>query len=59
MDADEIVALVKKRRDQFFDSQIVGTADDPLGYSAAGLNRAIADECDSLLAEIAGKGPAG
>jgi len=40
----------------FFDAQGVGTAEDPLEYSAASLARAIADEYDSQLAEIeAGK----
>jgi len=54
MDAGEIIAAIKKRRDSFFDSQIAGTSEDPLEYSAAGLSRAVADEYDSLLLEIQG-----
>lgn len=54
VDAIEIIAAIKRRRDSFFDSQIVGTSEDPLEYSAAGLSRAIADEYDSLLVEIQG-----
>jgi len=52
MDANEIVGAIRRRRDYFFDAQIAGTAEDPLEYSAASLARAIADEYDSLLAEI-------
>jgi hypothetical protein len=52
MIADEIITIIKRRREHFFDSQIAGTADDPAEYSAADVSRAIADEYDSLLAEI-------
>jgi hypothetical protein len=52
MDASQIVEEIKKRRDAFWDRQIVGTASDPLVYSEAGVARAIADEYDSLLAEV-------
>ncbi len=52
MNANEIVASIRKRRDNFLDAQIIGTAEDPLEYSAASVSRAIADEYDSLLAEI-------
>jgi hypothetical protein len=52
MDANRIVAIIKKRRDDYFDAQIAGTADDPLEYTSAGVKRAIADEYDSLLEEI-------
>jgi hypothetical protein len=52
MDAPQIVEVIMKRRDAVWDSQIVGTASDPLVYSEAGVARAIADEYDSLLAEI-------
>jgi hypothetical protein len=54
--SDDIIATIKKRRDDFFDSQIAGTAADPLEYTSADVKRAIADEYDSLLLEIkAGK----
>jgi len=52
VDASEIIAIIKKRRDDYFDSQIAGTASDPLVYTAAEVSRAIADEYDSLLLEI-------
>jgi hypothetical protein len=52
MDASQIVELIRKRRNAFWDRQIVGTASDPLSYTDAGVARAIADEYDSLLAEI-------
>ena len=52
IDADQIINLIKNRRDWFMDAQIAGTAADPKDYSQAELNRAIADEYDSLLAEI-------
>ena len=57
MDENEIIAIVRKRRDNFFDAQIAGTAEDPLEYSAASVNMAIADEYDSLLLEIQGQKP--
>jgi hypothetical protein len=52
MEASQIVEVIKRRRDTFWDRQIVGTASDLLTYSDAGVARAIADEYDSLLAEI-------
>jgi len=52
MNASEIVEVIKRRRDEFWDLQIVGTASDPLDYSAADLARAKADEYDRLLVEI-------
>jgi hypothetical protein len=52
MEADKIVEIIKKRRDQFWDSQIVGTGADPLTATGADVARAIADEYDDLLAEI-------
>jgi len=56
MDASEIITAIRRRRDHFFDVQGAGTAEDPPEYSAAEVARAIADEYDSLLAEIeAGK----
>ena len=56
MDMNGIVAAIRRRRDYFFDAQICGTAEDPLEYSAASLARAIADEFDSLLAEVEDSG---
>ena len=35
MDANEIIAMIQKRRNEFFDAQIAGSADDPLEYSLA------------------------
>jgi hypothetical protein len=52
--ADPIMQIIKRRREEFFESQIVGTAEDPLVWSHAGLNRAISDEYDNLLREIEG-----
>jgi hypothetical protein len=52
MDAIEIISIIQKRRDEFFDSQISGTAEDPLTHTSADVSRAIADEYDSLLEEI-------
>lgn len=57
MDSDEIIAIIKKRRDDFFDSQIAGTAEDPFEYTSADVKRAIADEYDSLLLEIQAGNP--
>ena len=54
MDSEEIITRIKKRRDEFFDRQIAGDASYPLEYSAASVNRAIADEYDSLLLDILG-----
>ena len=51
MDSEEIIVLIRTRRDHFFDAQVAGTPDDALEYSAADLSRAIADEYDSLLVE--------
>ena len=52
MDTSNIVDVIKKRRDMFWDRQILGAASDPPVYSAAELARAIADEYDSLLIEL-------
>lgn len=57
MDSKEIIANIKKRRNEFFDRQSAGDASDPLEYSAASVNRAIADEYDSLLLDISGQVP--
>jgi hypothetical protein len=52
MDAQQIIDVIKKRRDDFFDAQIMGTADDPKVWSEADAKRLIADEYDLLLEEI-------
>jgi hypothetical protein len=52
MDSNSIVAAIRRRRNYFFDAQGVGTEHDPLEFTAAEVSRAIADEYDSLLAEI-------
>ncbi len=52
MDSNRIISAIRRRRDYFFDAQGVGTAKDPLEYTAAEMSRAIADEYDTLLAEI-------
>jgi hypothetical protein len=52
MDAAQIVEAIKRRRDLFWDRQVLGTASDSLVYSEAELAKAIADEYDSLLAEV-------
>ena len=52
MNAGQIIDAIKRRRNQFFDTQIVGNADDPKLYSDFDVARAISDEYDSLLAEI-------
>ena len=52
MDVNEIMKIIKARRETFFDAQIVGTAKDPLVATAADVARSISDEYDSLLAEI-------
>lgn len=52
MDSNIFIATIRRRRDHFLDAQGVGTAEDPLEFSAAEVSRAIADEYDSLLAEI-------
>ena len=52
MDAQQIIKIIKRRREDFFDSQKAGTADDPLVYTVADRSRAISDEYDELLEEI-------
>jgi len=52
MDTSQIVDVIRKRRDMFWDRQILGAASDPPVYSEAELARAIADEYDSLLIEL-------
>lgn len=52
MDTSQIVDIIKKRRDMFWDRQILGAASDPPIYSEAEFARAIADEYDSLLIEL-------
>jgi hypothetical protein len=57
MDTQTIIAIIKRRRDQFWDRQTVGSASDPDGGAAAQRARDFADEYDSLLAEIEGENP--
>jgi hypothetical protein len=52
MNASEIVEVIKRRRDSFWDLQIEGTSSDDPVYSGADLARAKADEYDDLLVEI-------
>ena len=52
MDAQSIIEVIKRRRNQFWDQQTLGSSRDPDGGEAAQQARAIADEYDSLLAEI-------
>jgi hypothetical protein len=55
MNSTEIINAIERRRDHFFDTQAVGTKQDPPTHSFAEVARAIADEYDSLLQEIRGK----
>ena len=57
MDALQIVEAIKKRRDLFWDRQVLGTASDPLLYSEPDLARSIADEYDSLLVQLGAISP--
>lgn len=52
MDAKQIIAIIKKRRDEFWDRQIGASTADPDHAEAAQRARDIADEYDDLLAEI-------
>jgi hypothetical protein len=52
MDTDQIIAMIKRRRDDFFGSTAGSSSEDPLEYSAADMNCAIANEYGSLLLEI-------
>jgi hypothetical protein len=54
VDAVEIIKIINRRKDEFSDSQLIGTADDPPVFSEADVARAKADEYESLLAEIEG-----
>jgi len=54
VDAVEIINIINRRKDEFYDLQLIGTADDPLVFTEAGVARAKADEYESLLAEIEG-----
>jgi hypothetical protein len=51
MNASEIVEIIKRRRDSFWDRQTIGTLSDDLVYSEADMARAMADEYDGLLVE--------
>lgn len=52
MQVRDIIRIIEKRRDDYFDAQIAGTADDPKQWSEADVQHRIATEYDSLLAEI-------
>lgn len=52
MDAVEIIKIINRRKDEFSDLQLIGTAEDPPVFSEADVARAKADEYESLLAEI-------
>jgi hypothetical protein len=52
MDAVEIIKIIKKRKEEFSDLQLIGTAEDHPVFSEADVARAKADEYESLLAEI-------
>lgn len=52
MDAQAIIAIIEKRRDRFRDAASVGTGADTLVASPAQAAWDIAEEYDSLLAEI-------
>ncbi|MGD0416340.1 MAG: hypothetical protein ABSA80_13360 [Terriglobales bacterium] len=54
MDAADIIKIIKRRKDEFSDLQLIGTAEDLPVFSEADVVRAKADEYDSLLAEIEG-----
>jgi hypothetical protein len=53
MDAQQIIAIITRRRDEFWDRQVGGSTSDPDQGEAAQRARDIADEYDELLAEIA------
>jgi hypothetical protein len=48
----EIIKIIKRRKDEFSDQQLIGIAEGPPVFSGADLARAKADEYESLLAEI-------
>jgi hypothetical protein len=52
VDAVEIIKMINRRKDEFSDLQLIGTAEDPPVFSEADVARAKADEYESLLAEI-------
>jgi hypothetical protein len=52
MDTKQIISIIQRRRDEYFDAQISGTSGDPLTHTTAELNWAIAAEYDTLLEEI-------
>lgn len=55
MDAKQIIEIIKKRRDDYWDRQIGSSHSDPDNLEAAQRARGIAEEYDSLLAEIGGQ----
>ena len=56
MDAKQIIEIIKRRRDEFWDRQVGGATSDPDHGEAAQRARDMADEYDDLLAEIGGEG---
>ena len=52
MNAEQIISIIKRRRDEHRESQASGSAADPDGGVGAQQVWAIATEYDSLLAEI-------
>ena len=56
MDAKQIIVIIKRRRDEFWDRKVGGSTSGPDHGEAAQRARDIADEYDDLLAEIEGEG---
>lgn len=54
MTVEEVVALIRERRNQHLRSPVGENAGDPLRWSEGGLHRAIIQEYDALLDEIQG-----
>jgi hypothetical protein len=54
MTVDDVIELIKKRRNQHVHPPIGDDAGDPLRWSEGGFQRAIVNEYDDLLEEIQG-----
>ena len=52
MTVEDVIELIKERREQHLPSPIGGDAGDPLRWSEGGFQRAIVQEYDALLDEI-------
>jgi len=52
MTVDDVIELIKNRRNQHLHSPIGDNAGDPLRWSEGGFQRAIVKEYDALLEEI-------